>query len=185
MLNCGRLPVFRCRPPRRHLHRATMGAACRGRAILAKAMPVNPDDTRGVPYLDEGALLAERGAVAAILDGCSISSPVMYGAAAQKIHPREHRFCEGTIRAGQRIGFMPLHWFSPPVYVSAAKTGEPYAVSNVERAAAFLLDWKGHGGEQAWRLAVSTCMAALRDAAPAGDAKQTFEAAARSSGHLL
>lgn len=80
---------------------------------------------------------------------------------------------------------MPLHWFNPPVYVSTPRTGEPYAVSNVERAAEFLLGWKDQGGEQAWRQAVSACMAALRGTAPTGDARQAFEAAARSSGHLI
>lgn len=80
---------------------------------------------------------------------------------------------------------MPLHWFNPPVYVALAKTGEPYAVSNVERAAEFLLGWKDQGGDQAWRSAVVSCMAAMRGQGSTADARSAFETAAQSSGMLL
>jgi len=80
---------------------------------------------------------------------------------------------------------MPLHWFSSPVYVATPKAGERFAVFNVERAAEFLLSWKGHGGDQAWQSAVLSCMAAMKGQGSTADARSAFESAAQSSGMLL
>ncbi|WP_377840236.1 DUF982 domain-containing protein [Bosea sp. UC22_33] len=93
---------------------------------------------------------------------------------------QSERFC--SLR---RIGIMPLHWFSSPVYVATPKAGECFAVFNVERAAEFLLSWKGHGGDHAWQSAVLSCMAAMKGQGSTAAARSAFETAARSSGMLL
>ncbi|MGF7055697.1 hypothetical protein GGC47_004910 [Bosea sp. OAE752] len=83
------------------------------------------------------------------------------------------------------LEFMPLHWFSPPVYVATSNPGERYAVSNVERAAEYLLSWRHSGAGESWREAVAVCMAALKGGASVADARSTFEAAARECGRLV
>lgn len=83
------------------------------------------------------------------------------------------------------VAGMPLHWFSPPVYVATAKAGERYAVTNVERAAEFLLSWRHEGVGEQWRNAVALCMAAIKGARPAAEARASFEAAASECGRLL
>ena len=80
---------------------------------------------------------------------------------------------------------MPLHWFNSPIYVSTAKHGERYAVTNAERAAEFLLSWREHSREEAWRAAVSACMACMKGEIETERAREAFEAAARSIGHLV
>lgn len=89
------------------------------------------------------------------------------------------------IDAGGIVCVMPLHWFSPPVYVATKKVGERYAVSNVERAAEFLLSWRGEGAGELWRQAVSECMAAIKGQTPAEEARSAFEAAAQECGQIL
>lgn len=80
---------------------------------------------------------------------------------------------------------MPLHWFTPPVYVTAAKTGERYAVTNIERAAEFLLAWRSAAAIAEWREAVQSCMAAIKDEAPIEDARAAFAIAARACGRSV
>jgi hypothetical protein len=80
---------------------------------------------------------------------------------------------------------MPLHWFSPPVYVATEKVGERYCVTNAERAAEFLLKWKGKGTGPVWQQAVADCMAVIKDQAPIEQARGSFEAAARECGQNL
>ena len=74
---------------------------------------------------------------------------------------------------------MALHWFSPPVYVTTDKIGRRYAVSNVERAAEFLLSWRDRGMGPEWKAAVQACMAAIKGEAGIEEARSAFEAAAR------
>jgi hypothetical protein len=80
---------------------------------------------------------------------------------------------------------MALHWFSPPVYVTSTKVGERYAVSNVERAAEFLLSWRDQGMGPEWKTAVQACMAALKAEGDPVEARSAFEAAARECGKLF
>ncbi|MGO4407920.1 DUF982 domain-containing protein [Bosea sp. RAF48] len=80
---------------------------------------------------------------------------------------------------------MPLHWFTPPVYVESTRVGERYAVSSVERAAEFLLSWREQSGAETWRFAIATCMAAIKGEVPAVHARKAFEAAARECGKLV
>lgn len=79
---------------------------------------------------------------------------------------------------------MRLHWFTPPVYVATPKAGGRYAVSNVEKAAQYLLSWKDQVAVESWRIAVALCMAAIKDQIPAGEARVAFEDAARAAGML-
>ncbi len=79
---------------------------------------------------------------------------------------------------------MPLHWFSPPVHVETDSLGRSYAVSNVEKAAEYLLQWRGDGASEPWRMAVVACMAAMKDEIPADQARDAFEAAARAANRL-
>ncbi|MCA0417732.1 MAG: DUF982 domain-containing protein [Proteobacteria bacterium] len=53
---------------------------------------------------------------------------------------------------------MPLHWFATPVYVDAPEAGGRYAVTNIERAAEFLLEWRDEAARAEWRRAVAICM---------------------------
>lgn len=80
---------------------------------------------------------------------------------------------------------MPLHWFTPPVYVQSTQVGDRYAVTSVERAAEFLLAWRERSDEEAWRSGIATCMASLRGEVPAADARKAFETAARECGKLV
>lgn len=43
------------------------------------------------------------------------------------------------------MALMPAHWFTSPAYVATPNVGDCFAVPNVERAAEFLLSWKGRG----------------------------------------
>lgn len=79
---------------------------------------------------------------------------------------------------------MALHWFSPPVYVTTDKIGRRYAVSNIERAAEFLLSWRDRGMGPDWKAAVQACMAAIKGEASIAEARSAFEAAARECDEL-
>ena len=74
---------------------------------------------------------------------------------------------------------MARHWFSPPVHIQTERVGSSFAVTNVERAAEYLLSWREHGDCPIWREAVATCMAAIQNRAPVEDARATFVAAAK------
>lgn len=80
---------------------------------------------------------------------------------------------------------MPLHWFSPPVNIVTDKAGVSYAVTSVERAAEFLLGWRDRGEAPEWRLAIATCMAAIRGEVEVEQARAAFEAEAQAGGRLL
>ncbi len=77
---------------------------------------------------------------------------------------------------------MPLHWFNPPIYVTDAKTGERYAVTNIERAAEFLLSWRDAAASEEWREAVQACMAAIKGQGGIEDARAAFAVAAQACG---
>ncbi|HEV7319657.1 MAG TPA: DUF982 domain-containing protein [Ensifer sp.] len=85
--------------------------------------------------------------------------------------------------AGVLMG-MKLHWFSPPVYVAIDPIGTRYAVSNIERAAEFLLSWRDRGMGPDWKIGVQTCMAGIKGEAGTAEARSAFEAAARECGEL-
>ena len=73
---------------------------------------------------------------------------------------------------------MTLHWFAPPVFVATDEGRDRYAVTNIERAAEFLLSWRGCGQGESWRTAVQACMAAIKNQIPVAEAQAAFEAAA-------
>jgi len=79
---------------------------------------------------------------------------------------------------------MTLHWFSPPIYVETEKAGVRYAVTNIERAAEFLLSWRGICQSEAWIAAVQACMAAIKGQGSVDDAQAAFMAAAEQCGKL-
>lgn len=80
---------------------------------------------------------------------------------------------------------MPLHWFSPPVYVEDDKPGVSYAVTNVEKAGEYLLAWKALGASPSWQAAVRACMAAMKGEGTADDAREAFEEAAKECHKLI
>jgi len=77
---------------------------------------------------------------------------------------------------------MPLHWFTPPIYVHTERPGERYAVTNIERAAEFLLSWRESCPVEKWHNAVRACMAAIKGEGSVDDARQAFASAARACG---
>ncbi|HEV2554946.1 MAG TPA: DUF982 domain-containing protein [Bosea sp. (in: a-proteobacteria)] len=79
---------------------------------------------------------------------------------------------------------MALHWFISPVYVAIDEGRDRYAVTNVERAAEFLLSWRHHGQGERWRLAVQASMAAIKNQIPVEDARSAFEAAVIECGQV-
>ncbi len=80
---------------------------------------------------------------------------------------------------------MALHWFSPPVYVTTGKLAERYAVTNIERAAEYLLSWRDRGMGPDWQKAVRACTAALKSEGGTEEARSSFEAAARECGKQI
>ncbi|MCU4178216.1 DUF982 domain-containing protein [Bosea sp. BH3] len=80
---------------------------------------------------------------------------------------------------------MPLHWFTPPVYVETERPGERYAVTNIERAAEFLLLWRKHCPGDEWHRAVQACMAAIKGQGSVDEARETFGTAARACGRSV
>lgn len=81
---------------------------------------------------------------------------------------------------------MPLHWFEPPVVIETDKAGECYAVTNVERAAEYLLAWRGEGLRgPAWSKAVQVCLSVTKGDATEGEVRVAFETAARECGKLI
>ncbi|WP_352459039.1 DUF982 domain-containing protein [Mesorhizobium sp. M0036] len=74
---------------------------------------------------------------------------------------------------------MALHWFNPPVPVSAERAGMTH---NVEAASEALLQWTKRGPK--WNLAVRVCMACLADQATAQEPRKAFRAAAKEEGLL-
>jgi predicted carbohydrate-binding protein with CBM5 and CBM33 domain len=79
---------------------------------------------------------------------------------------------------------MALHWFTSPVFVATDEGRDRYAVSNIERAAEFLLSWRGCGQGESWRAAVQACMAAIKNQISVEEARSAFEAAAVECGQL-
>jgi len=78
---------------------------------------------------------------------------------------------------------MPLHWFWPPVRVLTDKPGRVFEVTNVEKAAEFLLAWAHPGPLN--RKAREACLLALEGGIPPEDVRPAFEAAAKECGKLL
>jgi hypothetical protein len=99
------------------------------------------------------------------------------------IEGRRRRIVEPIHRGCVSIA-MTLHWFSPPIYVTTDKIGRRYAVTNIERAAEFLLSWRDRGMGPDWKAAVRACMAAIKDEAEIEAARSAFEAAARECDEL-
>ncbi|PZO01047.1 MAG: DUF982 domain-containing protein [Hyphomicrobiales bacterium] len=79
---------------------------------------------------------------------------------------------------------MALHWFTSPVFVATDEGRDRYAVSNVERAAEFLLSWRGNGQGECWREAVQACMAAIKNQIPIETARSAFEGAVVECGQV-
>jgi hypothetical protein len=79
---------------------------------------------------------------------------------------------------------MPIYWFSPAVKVETGIGGRGYAVTNVQRAADFLLSWKHLGGPR-WKIAARACTRCLKGEIPADEVRDPFEEAAREVGKLL
>jgi hypothetical protein len=77
---------------------------------------------------------------------------------------------------------MTLHWFTPPVFVATDEGRDRYAVTNVERAAEFLLSWRARGQGDSWRAAVQAGMAAIKKLISVAEA--AFEASAKECGKL-
>lgn len=85
---------------------------------------------------------------------------------------------------------MPTRSFHPPVLVETDLPGQCLAVSNVEKAAELLLEWRRR--ELSWRAAVVACMTAMRPDLPneqaelaANRARAAFARAARDAGVLI
>lgn len=81
---------------------------------------------------------------------------------------------------------MALHWFNPPVVVQSEGSGQTsYGVTNVERAAEFLLRWRHLNHGPSWLAAVEACMDAIKNGGCPDEARKKFEAAARECGQLV
>ncbi|WP_181832493.1 DUF982 domain-containing protein [Bosea caraganae] len=77
-----------------------------------------------------------------------------------------------------------MFWFSPAVKVETGTASRGYAVTNVQRAADFLLSWKHLGGPK-WKLAAQACIRCLQGEIPPEDVRAPFEDAAREAGKLV
>ncbi len=80
---------------------------------------------------------------------------------------------------------MPLHSFNPPVVVQADRPGVGSSITDVERAAEFLLAWKALGAGPKWQDAVRACKGAISGAGTVEDARAAFEEAARECDRLI
>ncbi|TIO04659.1 MAG: DUF982 domain-containing protein [Mesorhizobium sp.] len=75
-----------------------------------------------------------------------------------------------------------MHWFHRPVYIGTDRSGLTYACTNVEGAAADLMNWTIRGPK--WREAIEAFVALIKGERTPDDVRKAFEAAAEEEGLL-